>query len=430
MKAGVDHLAYFGGPCAVDGAESRFIWPNVDSDLVECAARQMRDTLSIYDRSSVFLEFETAFSSFHERKHSVLFNSGTSALHAAYDGFRLTPGDEVICGGYNFHASITPALQYGITPVFSDVDDQGNMDVSSLLGLITPNTKGVVVTHMWGNPSSDIERIARLCHEKGIFLLEDCSHSHGAKLNGKLVGTFGDVAVWSLQGQKVISGGEGGVLSTDSDEHYYNSILFGHYNKRPKTEIPSEHHFHKFAVTGKGLKLRAHPVAIAIALQQFRKISEILEQKALHAEHFKSAVSEYEFVRHRDNPDATPSWYAFTFNFDSTTAGITREQFVDLLIAEGMTEFDIPGSTGDITGYKLFRDPSPILPHLDWSMYQAPSPTLPGINRVHSTIIKLPVWGRSVDTHVVEAYCRGFKKVADIVRDSSNLSEKMQNHQK
>lgn len=421
----MDKLAYFGGSPTLDSNAGRFSWPHIDDDVIHNVLRQLNDTISIYDRSSVFEEFEMSFSKYHGLEFSVLFNSGTSALHAAYDGMRLKPGDEVICGGYNFHAAISPAMQYGITPVFADVDKFGNCTIDEIVRLKTPRTRCVLVTHMWGIPCSDINEISAFCRDQEVYLLEDCSHAHGAQIDGKLVGTYGDIAAWSLQGQKVISGGEGGILSTNNEELYYNALIFGHYNKRPKNEIPNQWALKGYSVTGKGLKLRAHPIAIAIALTQFRLVDEIISIKANFAQKMQESFSCFDFVDTNVPENCVPSWYTFPIRFIPESAGINREHFVELLHSEGLIEYDIPGSTGDITAYPLFTAPHKVLPHLDWSSYRTPVPDHAGVSRLTSSLIKLPVWGRHSDAQVVHAYIRGFKKVAEALKHTSGLAQRM-----
>ena len=94
----------------------------------------------------------------------------------------------------------------------------------------------------------------------------DCAHAHGATVNGKVVGTFGDCAAWSIQGKKVVTGGEGGVSVTQHKEAYYRQLINGHYNKRCTTEIPKDHPIRAFVLTGSGLKNRTHSLAVAVAL--------------------------------------------------------------------------------------------------------------------------------------------------------------------
>jgi perosamine synthetase len=94
-------------------------------------------------------------------------------------------------------------MHFGIQPVFVDVDENGNMSSEALQRKITSRTKAVMLTHIWGIPCKMSEILSVLSKYPHVLLLEDCSHAHGASINGKCVGTFGDGAAWSLQGQKI-----------------------------------------------------------------------------------------------------------------------------------------------------------------------------------------------------------------------------------
>jgi dTDP-4-amino-4,6-dideoxygalactose transaminase len=100
--------------------------------------------------------------------------------------------------------------------------------------------------------------------------MEDGSYAHGATYKNKKVGTFGNSSAFSMQGKKTLTGGEGGFLLTNDENVFYRALLLGHYNKRCKQEIPNEHELYSLAVTGMGLKFRIHPVAAAIAEEQFQ----------------------------------------------------------------------------------------------------------------------------------------------------------------
>ena len=102
-------------------------------------------------------------------------------------------------------------MQFGIMPIFCETSDNGNIAPAAIAAGITTKTKAVVVTHMWGIPCDMPAICSVLQDRKDILLFEDCSHAHGGRLNGQPLGTFGDGAVWSLQGQKIVTGGEGGM---------------------------------------------------------------------------------------------------------------------------------------------------------------------------------------------------------------------------
>ena len=417
-------LAINGGEPTTTPDKAQFTWPVITQDVESAVIEQLHSTLSIYDDSGIFGSFESKFALSHHRKYGLLSNSGTSSILAMFEALNLQLGDEIIAPVYTFHATASPLISLGLVPVFADCDNQGNISLQDIKVRRTPRTKAVIVTHMWGIPVRDIESIAAYCKEEGLFLLEDCSHAHGASIADRPVGSFGDMAAWSLQGQKIITGGEGGILLTNNKALFNRALLHGHYNKRPKNSIDEADSMYRYALTGFGLKLRAHPIAVAIADQQFDLLPSFMEHKNQYASKLIEAIEKYDFINVTSvNSSTQPSWYALGFNYIEENAyGVTREQFVDALHAEGLVEFDIPGSTGLLNHLPLFTDPQDAIPRL----YSEPLPvqhSFPQAERFYRTFIKLPVWAYKEDSGVVQSYIDGFTKVAQYLTDHRGLRE-------
>ncbi len=416
-------LAIHGGePHLADPSQAKFVWPRVDDRMRRVVLKQLDDTLSIYDNTGIFGEFERDFSHAIGRQFALLFNSGTSAISAMYEAIAPTAPPEVLCPVYTFHATVSPLMYIGGAPIFCDSDSEGNVALEEIQRRRTSQSVAVMVTHMWGNPVRDIEAIARYCRDENLYLLEDCSHAHGAQMNGRPVGSFGDMAAWSLQGQKTVTGGEGGIMVTDNADLYYRSLLQGHYNKRPKVEIPEGNRLREYALTGMGMKLRAHPLAIAIAADQFKQLSHFIETRQRHAEIIHDTLADFRFLRTPDpNDGLVRSWYAFTVLYDEKlTPGVTRERFVEALHAEGLNEVDIPGSTGLINSVPLFSKPNEILRRL-YSTEASDQQDFPKAHRFYTRLMKLPVWTFPEEEGTVRRYCEGIAKVAEYVEKHRNL---------
>ncbi len=418
----MEKLAIFGGDKIADGSEMRFNWPRITDDTEKAVIKQLHEIISIYDNSGIFGEFEKKFADYHDKNYSLLSNSGTSAIFSMFESIDLRNGDEVLCPVYTFHATVSPMMYFGARPIFCDSDDEGNISFESVKNKYTPNTKAVIVTHMWGAPIRDIQKIADFCKEKHIYLLEDCSHAHGATIYGEKVGTFGDIAAWSLQGQKTVTGGEGGIILTDNKEMFERALLQGHYNKRPKNEIDKTNELYEYYLTGMGLKLRAHPLAIAMANEQFDHLNDFLKIRNEYAIKITEALEKYPFLK---LPTATDnvvrSWYAYGFQYiKEKTFGVTREKFVDALRAEGLAEVDIPGSTGLLNNLPLFTRPDKILGRL----YSDALPLQKGFpiaEQYAECFIKIPVWSFIDEAEIVERYIAGFKKVCDYILVNKGL---------
>ncbi len=303
-----DKLALFSGPMTISSEKARFNWPAITEEVETVVMKQLHESISIYNRSGVFEKFENDFATYHGRKKGLLFNSGTSAIYSMFEGLSLGPGDEVICPTYTFFATASPMMLTGARPVFCDCCDDGNIDPDEIIKKITVDTKAVIVTHMWGVPCQ-MDVIQGICSKHNLALLEDCSHAHGASYKGQKVGSFGVAAAWSLQGQKIISGGEGGIVLTDSDDVYNRALLLGHYNKRCKQEISKDFPLSAFSQTGFGQKFRAHPLAIAMASQQFKHLDEWSKQKSEYAERVITELGNCQFLNMPQFHDSQPSWY-------------------------------------------------------------------------------------------------------------------------
>ena len=417
----MSQLAILGGLKTIETKGPHFVWPRITEAVEQAVIRQLHTTVSIYARSGVIEKFETTFARYHGRRHALLSNSGTNAIYSMYEGLGLGPGDEVICPVYTFFATVSPLMHTGATPVFCDCGDDGNINPAEIEKIITPRTKAVMVTHMWGIPC-DMDAIASICRKHNLRLLEDCSHAHGAKVNGKLVGTFGDATAWSLQAQKTITGGEGGIMLTDDEEVYYRALLQGHYNKRCKQEIPTDHPLAIFGTTGFGLKFRAHPLAVAIAQEQFSHLEEWLAQRQLYAEQMTAAFSQFPFLKTPQVSNKQPGWYAYVMQFNTSRSnGISIDLFTKAVLAEGLVELDRPRSTGTLHELPLFIKPEKVLPRLYPHQVDQKQQPFPVADQFYENALKLPVWSFPDEEQMVNLYIDGIVKVASVVRDNPAL---------
>ena len=407
-----EKLAFLGGSKTVDLPSPHFVWPPITKKVEKTVLQQLHKSISIYDRSGIFLEFENKFAKYYRKKYALLCNSGTTAIHSMYMATGLKEGDEIICPVYTFFATVTPLLFTGAKPIFCDIDENGNIDPKEIEKKVTKNTKAVVVTHMWGIPCQ-MDKISLICKKNKLFLLEDCSHAHGARYKNRLVGTFGNMAAWSLQGPKIVSGGEGGILLTDNKEFYYRALLLGHYNKRCKQEIPKSHKFYKYSVTGMGLKYRAHPLATAIALECLNNLSRWLNNKRNFADKIINELKGFEGLRLPNlSKEIKPSWHALVFQYKKEELkNLPIEVFYKGLIAEGLIEFDRPGSTCPLNLLPLFKDPSPLFPVYKKYPFSYQKGDFPKAEDFHKNALKIPIWAFKKDKKIVDLYIAGIKKV-------------------
>ena len=166
-------------------------------------------------------QFEKEFSIFSESKYAIVMANGSLALSAAYLALGITNSDEIITTPRTFIATSASACLLKAKPVFADVDlNSGCILANQIESLITENTKAICVVHLAGWPC-EMDSICKIAKKNKLYLIEDCSQAHGAQINGKSVGSFGDIATWSFCQDKIIStGGEGGMLTTNSRNIY------------------------------------------------------------------------------------------------------------------------------------------------------------------------------------------------------------------
>ncbi|MDR1334246.1 MAG: DegT/DnrJ/EryC1/StrS family aminotransferase [Holosporaceae bacterium] len=401
--------------------KEHYVWPRITKEIEDVVVKQLHQGVSIYNRGGIFQEFEDRFSQYHGRKFALLSNSGTNAIFSMLEGIALTKGDEVICPVYTFFATISPIVYTGAVPIFCDCDESGNVTLDEIKKKVTPRTKAVIVTHMWGIPC-DMKEIAEFCKSSGIFLLEDCSHAHGASCNGVKVGSFGDASAWSLQGQKIVTGGEGGIMLTDNEEIYYRATLQGHYNKRCRQEIPSSHPLHRFALTGFGLKFRAHPLAIAIANEQFSHLDDWILQKQKYADMFLEAFGHYSFLKMPNFKGKQPSWYAFVMQFDeSCSNGVSLDAFCNALHKIGLHEVDRPNSTCLLNDLPLFSCLNEAMPRLYEKHELQDQGSFPNADKFYKNAIKLPVWAFEDEATIVDGYIKGIRQICELVVNSPDV---------
>ncbi len=159
-------------------------------------------------------KLEAEFAEFAGAKHAVSVNTGTAALHLALAALRIGPGDEVIVPDFTMAACAFAVMYTGATPVFVDCGPDLNLNPRLLHAALTERTKAIMPVHVYGR-ACDMGAIMRFAKRKNLFVVEDCSEAHGATWMGQKVGTFGDVAAFSLYRNKIIHAQEGGIAVTD-----------------------------------------------------------------------------------------------------------------------------------------------------------------------------------------------------------------------
>jgi dTDP-4-amino-4,6-dideoxygalactose transaminase len=164
-------------------------------------------------------DFEREFAAYMGANHALCVNAGSSALICGLIGAGVGPGDEVIVPAYTWNATPNAVIATRAVPVLAEVDESLTLDPDDVARKVTTRTKAILPVHMRGAPA-DMSALSTLAREHGLALIEDVCQSAGATFGGRRLGTFGDAGAFSLQFNKIITTGEGGVMITDRDDVY------------------------------------------------------------------------------------------------------------------------------------------------------------------------------------------------------------------
>jgi perosamine synthetase len=260
--------------------------------------------------------------------YAAALSSGTAGLHLLCKIAGLGPRDEVITSPLSFVASANCFIVEGATPVFADVDPVTlNMDPAAVEGAITERTRAIVAVDMFGYPC-ELEDLQRLADQHGLRLIEDACESIGASYRGRPLGAHGPAAVFAFYPNKQMATGEGGVVTTHSEEEW--QLLRSLRNQGRSYNGGGWFHHVRL-----GLNYRWTDIQAAIGLGQLEKLDRILELRAAAAQRYGDLLADVAGVEApaADDADHRRSWFVYVVKLDSA---FDRAAVMDYLRAEGV----------------------------------------------------------------------------------------------
>jgi perosamine synthetase len=236
-------------------------------------------------------EFERELSEYIGTKYCLVFNSGTSALHAVLSAYDIRDNDEVIVPSFTFIATVNSPLFVGARPVFSDIEDQFlGLDPVDLQKRVTKKTKAIIAVHYAGGPCL-INELKGIAEENDLILIEDASEAFGAKISSKMIGTFGDATVLSFCNNKIITTGEGGAVLTDSVEIYEKLKLIRSHGRNDGNYFLSSKSSDYVTM---GYNFRMSTMTAALGLSQIKKVGKIIELRREVAQYYNEKLADLE----------------------------------------------------------------------------------------------------------------------------------------
>ncbi|HEY4122801.1 MAG TPA: DegT/DnrJ/EryC1/StrS family aminotransferase [Byssovorax sp.] len=260
-------------------------------------------------------------------KHAVAVSSCTAALEIAYRHAKVD-GREVIVPTNTFVATANAAVNAGAKVVFADMDarDYG-VDVDDVLAKMTDRTAVVVVVHIAGIVSPEVSRLADACRQRGVRLVEDCAHAHGATLDGREAGSFGDVGCFSFYPTKVITCGAGGVITTNDEELAAFARSIRHHGQGASLE----------EITEAGNDFLLDEVRATIAISQVRRLDDFLARRRAVAARYDSLLAgDARFTLPTLPAGSKPAWYKYPVLLPE---GVDRDGLRRALYEEHQLEF-------------------------------------------------------------------------------------------
>lgn len=240
-------------------------------------------------------EFEKKLAVYVGTKYVLVFNSGTSALHALMLGYNFGPGDEIIVPSFSFIATANASLFVGAKPVFAEIEDKTfGLDPQDIEKKITKHTRAIMPVH-YGGQACQIQRIQEIAKKHGLLLIEDAAESLGAKIGEKKVGTFGDSAVFSFCGPKVITTGEGGAVVTDNLNLYEKLKLIRSHGRLETANYFASTKYMDYVALG--YNFRMSNIVAALGISQLGKINKVIKMRRKNVEYLNqklAAVKEIE----------------------------------------------------------------------------------------------------------------------------------------
>jgi len=224
---------------------------------------------------AVTQEFEQEFAAYVGVRHAIAVTNATAALHLACVASGLGPGDEAILPSLTFVATANAVRYTGAAPVFADIGGENDLNISiqEIEECITPRTRAIIVVH-YGGYACDMPAILALAKEHGLTVIEDAAHAIGSKLNGRMLGTWGQVGCYSFFSNKNMTTGEGGMLVTNDDALAEKLRLLRSHGMTSLTWDRHNGHAWRYDVVDLGYNYRIDEIRAALGQVQLKKLDQ------------------------------------------------------------------------------------------------------------------------------------------------------------
>lgn len=271
--------------------------------------------------------FEQQFAAASECTHALAVSSGTSALHLALAAARIGPGDEVIVPALTFVATANAVTYTGARPVLADVDPETwTIDPADVERRLSPRTRAIIPVHLYGHPA-DMDPLLAIARSRGLLVIEDAAEAHGATYKGRRVGGIGHIGCFSFYGNKMISTGEGGMVTTNDSSLAERVRLL-----RDHAMDPHRRYFH----TVVGFNYRMTNLQAAVGCAQIESIDTLLARtRAVALQYTERLRGVFGLTLPVERPWATNVFWMFSVLVEAAF-GLSRDAVMKTLEADGI----------------------------------------------------------------------------------------------
>jgi len=282
-------------------------------------------------------EFESIFSKYVGSKYAVAVSNCTTALHLSMIVSGIKEGDEVICPSMSYIATANCIKYVGATPVFAEVNEDYNLDIEDVKIKITPKTKAILIVHQIGMPA-DIDAFKQLCEENGLVLIEDAACAIGSEYKGSKIGSHSDLVCFSFHPRKIITTGDGGMITTSKKDFYDRLKLLRQHSmsvndriRHESTNVVIEEYLEI------GYNYRMTDIQAAVGIEQMKRLNEIIEERRKIAIKYINSFKEIECLRLPiEKPNYKSNYQSFSIYLDKTSP-ISRNEFMQKLLDLGIS---------------------------------------------------------------------------------------------
>ncbi|MFN8441230.1 MAG: DegT/DnrJ/EryC1/StrS family aminotransferase [Caldilineaceae bacterium] len=282
----------------------------------------------ISSAGSFIRDFEVKFAEACGTKYGIACANGTVAMHLAMATLGLEPDDEVLIPTFTMIATANAVAYCGAKPVLVDMEpNYWQMDVNQVEDKITPHTKAIVPVHIYGHPT-DMDPLREVAQKHGLMIIEDSAEAHGAEYKGRRCGSLGDAAGFSFYGNKIITTGEGGMVTTNNRD-----IARLAWNLRDHAFSKERHFWHKFV----GFNYRMTNLQAAVGLAQVEQMDNFVAQRRQNALAYNSRLKEIPGIRiPAEAPWAKNVYWMYGITVDEKEYGLSRDQLRKVLADNGI----------------------------------------------------------------------------------------------